>query len=130
MAGVTARRPRSVKVWVSLGKDAATIPDLTGQTERTAEVRVRQDGLVLASVTEIQSADYQADTVVAQAPAPGTRGDTVSILVNRGARSTTYVMPDLIGVDGERSGRLPPRTRISRGGGWQSSVSGLYRRAS
>jgi len=103
LAGVTARRPRSVKVWVSLGKDAATIPDLTGQTERTAEVRVRQDGLVLASVTEIQSGDYQPDTVVAQAPAPGTRGDTVSILVNRGARSTTYVMPDLIGVDGERS---------------------------
>jgi serine/threonine-protein kinase len=100
--GVTARRPRSVKVWVSLGKDAATVPDLRGQTERTAQVRLAQDGIALASVAEIQSADFAPDTIVGQNPSPGVRGDSVAVLVNRGERSTNYVMPDLIGVDGER----------------------------
>jgi serine/threonine-protein kinase len=102
-AGVTARRPRSVKVWVSLGSEAASVPDLSGQTERTAQARLQEDGLALASLAEIRSDAYPTDAVVAQAPAPGSRGDRVSLLVNRGERSTSYIMPDLIGVDGERA---------------------------
>ena len=43
-----------------------------------------------------------ADTVVAQEPPPGSQGTEVSLLVNRGERSDSYVMPDLIGVNGNR----------------------------
>ena len=41
-AGSTARRSRTVKVWLSAGQHAALIPTLTGETERTAQLRLAQ----------------------------------------------------------------------------------------
>lgn len=105
-AATSVRRGRSVKVWVSAGQRAATVPRLIGDTERTATLQLQQDGLALASVSEIRSNDYPADLVVAQEPAAGRPGTQVSILVNRGERAATYVMPDLIGVNGERAATM------------------------
>ena len=101
--GTRVRRARSVRVWVSAGEATTTVPDLVGQTERTAQMRLQQDGLTLAAVAEIRSHDYPTEAVVAQEPAPKVPGDRVALLVNRGERSATYVMPDLIGVDGDRA---------------------------
>jgi eukaryotic-like serine/threonine-protein kinase len=101
--GIRVRRARSVRVWVSAGEVATTVPDLVGQTERTAQMRLQQDGLTLAAVAEIRSHDYAAEAVVAQEPAASVKGDRVALLVNRGGRTSMYVMPDLIGVDGERA---------------------------
>lgn len=100
------RRGRSVKVWLSAGKRVARVPSLVGETERSAALRLEQDGLALAAVSEIRSSDYPADTVVAQAPEPGGTGTEVRLLVNRGGGSGGYVMPDLIGVNGERAADL------------------------
>ena len=102
-AGVRVRRARSVRVWVSAGEATTTVPDLVGQTERTAQMRLQQDGLSLAAVAEIRSHDYPTEAVVAQEPAPAVAGERVALLVNRGERAATYVMPDLIGVDGDRA---------------------------
>jgi serine/threonine-protein kinase len=107
--GAKTRRERSVKVWVSGGPRAATVPALVGESERTAQLRAQQDGLQLASFAEIRSADYTAGTVVAQSPAPKQStpsGARVTLLVNRGERGVTYVMPDLIGVNGDRAADL------------------------
>lgn len=101
--GVEARRQRSIRVWVSSGPRSTTVPVLVGQTERTARVRIEQDGLAIASVSEFRSPDYPADAVVAQDPAPSSRAPQVSLLLNRGEQATTYVMPDLIGMNGERA---------------------------
>jgi serine/threonine-protein kinase len=101
--GVLARRPRGVKVWVSLGAQGSTAPDLAGQTERTAQLRLQQDGLQVASVAEVRLSELPPDSIVAQTPAPGARTDRVSLLVNRGERAAGFIMPDLIGVDGERA---------------------------
>lgn len=101
--GVQARRQRSVRVWLSAGSRAATVPPLVGQTERTARIRLDQDGLAIGSVSEFRSPEYPADAVVAQNPSPATRADAVSLLVNRGEQAMPYVMPDLIGVNGERA---------------------------
>jgi eukaryotic-like serine/threonine-protein kinase len=105
-AGVRTRRERSVKVWVSAGPRANTVPALLGESERTAQLRLQQDGLQLASTSEIRSSDYPAGTVVAQNPPPKSSGGTVALLVNRGERGATYVMPDLIGVNGDRAADL------------------------
>jgi serine/threonine-protein kinase len=105
-AGVRTRRERSVKVWVSAGPRANTVPALLGESERTAQLRLQQDGLQLASTSEIRSSDYPAGTVVAQNPAPKSSGGSVALLVNRGERGATYVMPDLIGVNGDRAADL------------------------
>lgn len=102
-SGARVRRARSIRVWVSAGEVATVVPDLVGQTERTAQMRLQQDGLTLAAVAEIRSHDYAAEAVVAQEPAPTVKGDRVALLVNRGGQASTYVMPDLIGVDGDRA---------------------------
>jgi serine/threonine-protein kinase len=104
--GVSTRRERSIKVWVSSGPRALVIPGLIGETERTAQLRVQQDGLELGGIAEVRSADYPADAIIAQTPAPKSHAPRVSLLVNRGERGATYVMPDLIGVNGDRAADL------------------------
>jgi len=102
-AGSVARRQRSVRVWLSAGQRAAKVPMLTGETERAAQLRLAQDGLELAGIAEIRSQDYPADIVVAQQPPANAASARVALLVNRGERGVTYVMPDLIGVNGDRA---------------------------
>ena len=41
--------------------------------------------------------------MVAQDPPGQSRAGRVSLLLNRGEEATTYVMPDVIGIDGERA---------------------------
>jgi serine/threonine-protein kinase len=116
--GTRTRPQRSVKVWVSAGPRSSILPAFIGESERTAQLRVQQDGLELAGVSEIRSADYPADVVVAQTPPPSSAGGRVSLLVNRGQRAATYVMPDLIGVNGDRASDL------LRNHGFRASVVG------
>jgi beta-lactam-binding protein with PASTA domain len=104
--GSTARRQRSVKVWLSAGPRATFVPVLTGESERTAQMRLAQNGFALTAVSEIRSHEFPADVVVAQEPPPKTASAAVSLLVNRGDRGATYVMPDLIGVNGDRAAEV------------------------
>ena len=101
--GAAARRQRTIRVWVSSGPRTTTVPGLVGQNERTARMRVDEEGLEVATVSEFRSPDYPADAVIAQDPAPSSRAPRVSMLLNRGEQATTYVMPDLIGTNGERA---------------------------
>lgn len=107
-AGLTTRRQRSVRVWLSAGPRSATVPVLSGETERAAQARLAEDGLQLAGVAEIRSPNYASDVVIAQDPAAQAGGTAagVTLLVNRGQQGASYVMPDLIGVDGERAAAL------------------------
>jgi eukaryotic-like serine/threonine-protein kinase len=101
--GASTRRERSVKVWVSSGPRATIVPALLGESERTARLRLQQDGLELAAVSEVRSAEYPADAVIAQTPPAKSNAPRVALLLNRGERGATYVMPDLIGVNGDRA---------------------------
>jgi len=101
--GAQARRQRTIRVWVSSGPRTTSVPVLVGQTERMARMRLQEEGLDIAAVSEFRSPDYSADAVVAQDPAPASRAPRVSVLLNRGEQATTYVMPDLIGTAGERA---------------------------
>ena len=103
--GVRTRGERSIKVWISAGPRAMIIPALIGESERTAQLRLQQEGLELTAVSEIRSADYSA-AVVAQTPPPKTSAVQISLLVNRGESGATFVMPDLIGINGDRSADL------------------------
>jgi eukaryotic-like serine/threonine-protein kinase len=104
--GVSTRRDRSVKVWVSAGPRTTIVPALIGESERTALMRVRQEGLETDQVAAFRSADYPSDAVIAQTPVAKSNAPKVSLLVNRGERGATYVMPDLIGVNGDRAADL------------------------
>jgi serine/threonine-protein kinase len=106
LPGVSLRRERSVKVWISAGARSTIVPALTGESERTAQMRVQQEGLAISQVAAFRSTDYPPDAVIAQTPAPKSNSPEVSLLVNRGERGATYVMPDLIGVNGDRAADL------------------------
>ena len=102
-SGSAARRQRSVRVVLSAGAYVALAPSLLGETQRSAEIRVAQDGLSIGAVTEIRSALYPPDVVVAQDPPASTQTAEIRLLVNRGEDRATYVMPDLIGLNGDRA---------------------------
>ena len=104
--GSVARRQRSVKIWLSAGQRALIVPALIGETERTAQLRLAQDGLTLTGVSEIRSQRSASDIVVAQTPPAKSVAGQVSLLVNRGERGASYVMPDLIGVNGDRAAEI------------------------
>ena len=105
-AGTRTRRERSVKVWVSAGPRSTIVPTLLGDSDRAAQLRLQQDGLQLAGVSEVRSSEYPPDAVIAQNPEPKSNAPKVAILVNRAERGATYVMPDLIGVNGDRAADL------------------------
>jgi beta-lactam-binding protein with PASTA domain len=105
-AGASTRRERSVKVWISSGPRSTAVPALLGESERTARMRLQQEGVELSGTSEIKSGDYQADAIVAQTPPAKSIAAGVALLVNRGERGATYVMPDLIGVNGDRAADL------------------------
>jgi eukaryotic-like serine/threonine-protein kinase len=104
--GTTTRRQRGIRVWVSGGPRAIVAPRLIGESERAAQIRLTQDGLSTASLAEIRDADYPPGVVVAQDPPPDTHTAEIRLLVNRGEDRLTYVMPDLIGVNGDRAADL------------------------
>ncbi len=88
------RRPAAsaaCKVWLSAGLRATSMPALAGETERTAQLRLAQDGLALASVSEIRSPEYPSD-VVARAGAArqerAARASRCSSTAATGARAT------------------------------------------
>jgi hypothetical protein len=90
-------------VWVSSGPRTTVVPVLAGQTERTARLRLDQEGLALGAVSEIRSSTYAPDTVVAQNPAPRGSAPDVAMLVNRAEPALVYVMPDVVGTDAVRA---------------------------
>ena len=105
-AGSVARRQRSIKVFLSAGQRSATVPQLVGETERTAQLRIAQDGLTLIAVSEIRSQGFAPNVVVAQMPPAKSAGGRVALLVSRGERGASYLMPDLIGVNGDRAAEM------------------------
>lgn len=116
--GLSTRSGRSVKVWLSSGASSGSTPTLIGQSERGARARLAEDSLRLRGVSEIRSNRYPADAVVAQEPPPRGSAAAVSVLINRGERGATYVMPDLIGVHGADA------AEVLRARGFRVSVVG------
>ena len=91
---------------MSAGPRATTAPGVTGESQRSAELKLAESGFAVRAVSEIRSEDYPADAIVAQQPPAKTPAASVAILVNRRDRGMTYVMPDLIGVNGDRAAEI------------------------
>ena len=104
--GIATRRRRSIKLWLSSGTTSGFVPTLVGESERGARQRLAENAFELDGVAEIRSSRYPTDAVVAQEPPPSGSGTAVSLLVNRGERGRTYVMPDLIGVNGTTAAEI------------------------
>jgi beta-lactam-binding protein with PASTA domain len=100
LAGVKVRRGWGIRVAQSLGPQRVAIPDVTGESERVAELNVRRRGLELGPMAQVNLPDAPADQVVSQSPpanASGVAVPKISLLVSRGPEPAAYVMPNFIG---------------------------------
>lgn len=98
--GTKVRRGWSIRVAQSLGPQRVTIPDVTGGSERIAELNIRRRGLSLGSVAHVNLPDSPLDQVISQSPPPNASGVSapkINLLVSDGAEPPTYVMPNLTG---------------------------------
>ena len=53
--GSTARRQRTVRIWLSAGARVSTVPAVTGDSQRIAEAQLSQDGIAVGAISEIRS---------------------------------------------------------------------------
>src|SRR6516162_4734074 len=100
LPGEVVRRGWHVRVAESMGPQRVTIPDLTGDSERSAEINVRRRGLEMGTMAVATVPDASPDQVVAQSPpanALNVSTPKVSVLVAAGEERKSYVMPDLRG---------------------------------
>jgi serine/threonine-protein kinase len=102
-AGTRARTQRPVRVWVSTGPRLKSIPRMVGESERTARIRLDQSDIEIAALTEVRSAAYPPDTIIAQSPDANAAGTRIKLLVSRGETPVAYVMPDVTGANGEHA---------------------------
>jgi eukaryotic-like serine/threonine-protein kinase len=99
--GEKVRRGWHVRVAESMGPQRVTIPDLTGDSERSAEINIRRRGLEMGSMAVAEIPDASPDQVVAQSPpanATNVSAPKVSMLVAATEDRKSYVMPDLRGM--------------------------------
>jgi beta-lactam-binding protein with PASTA domain len=99
-AGSQVRRGWQVRVAESLGPQRVEIPNVTGQSERVANINIRRRGLDVGAIAQMRLADTPEGQVLAQAPPPNASGVSapkISLLVAEAPLPQTFVMPNLIG---------------------------------
>jgi len=100
LAGTKVRRGWQLRVAQSMGPQRVSIPDVTQQSERAAELNIRRRGLEIGSVAEIQLPGIPADQVLAQSPpanANQVAAPRTSLLVAVAADAPAFVMPNFVG---------------------------------
>jgi beta-lactam-binding protein with PASTA domain len=100
-AGSRVRHGWQVRVTVSLGPQQVTIPDVTGEPERTAAINIRRDSLDLGTLAHMD-APGDPDLVLAQTPPPdaGVDQPRVSLLLSSSANGAagSVVTPSFVGM--------------------------------
>jgi eukaryotic-like serine/threonine-protein kinase len=100
LPGTKVRRGWQLRVARSMGPQRVSIPDVTKQSERAAELNIRRRGLEVGSTAEIQLPGTVADQVLAQSPpanASQVSAPRTSLLVAAAADAPAFVMPNFVG---------------------------------
>ena len=99
-AGTPVRGRTRVSVVVSLGEESSSVPELFGESWRSAQLLLSRAGLRLGGVTRAPSDEVGQDLVVGSDPPAESvlpRGTPVSLLISTGLGADEFVMPDLVG---------------------------------
>ena len=100
LPGTKVRRGWQVRVAQSLGPLRVVIPDVTGQSERAAELNIRRRGLELVSTAEVQIPGLPPDQVLSQSPAANASqvaAPKISLLLTATADPEVFTMPSFLG---------------------------------
>jgi beta-lactam-binding protein with PASTA domain len=110
--GIKVRRGWSIRVAQSLGPLRVAIPDVTGGSERVAELNILRRGLSLGSTAHVNLPDVPLDRVISQSPtanASDVAAPKISLLVSDG--------PELqdAGIKVGKVSVLPPASTLPAG---------------
>jgi eukaryotic-like serine/threonine-protein kinase len=100
LPGTKVRRGWQLRVAQSMGPQRVSIPDVTKESERAAELNISRRGVEVASVAEIQLPGMPADQVLAQSPpanASQVAAPKTSLLVTATPSAPAFVMPNFVG---------------------------------
>jgi serine/threonine-protein kinase len=99
-AGMIVREGKVIKVVISQGGEIVYVPNLVGQTLRSADIALRYSTLVLGEVSRKFSVNVNKDIVISQDVLTGSKVDkdsVVNIVVSDGLPPTGIIlMPNLI----------------------------------
>jgi eukaryotic-like serine/threonine-protein kinase len=99
-AGSQVRRSWQIRAAESLGPQRIEIPDLTGQSERAADLNLRRRGIELGMVARTDISEMADERVIAQSPPPSARGISsprISLLFGTPGAPQAFVMPNFAG---------------------------------
>jgi eukaryotic-like serine/threonine-protein kinase len=97
-AGAEAQAGSPVNVFVSSGPAQVHVPDVTGQSQASAQAALTTAGLAVGAVTKQTTAEQSPGTVLAQSPAGGSSlspGGKVSLTVAQAPKETA--VPSVLG---------------------------------
>jgi eukaryotic-like serine/threonine-protein kinase len=99
-AGTVVRGGWELRLAISLGPQSVVIPQVVGQSGRTANIILQQRGLQLSSVATMDMPNSTAGQVLGQDPpanAQDVEAPKLSYLVSDGPPPQAFVMPSFVG---------------------------------
>ena len=98
--GIRVRRGGRLRVALSLGAMRAQIPDITGQSQRVAEINLHRRGLELGTIALTKVPGAELGQIIGQSPSPNSssaNAPRVDVLIADPIAGEAYVMPNLTG---------------------------------
>ena len=104
-SGTKIKEKSYIIVYVTSELIEVSVPDLSGYDLKKSEEILEESGLKKGYVSYIDADDVPVDFIVSQSYPFGVKvpsGTEVDILVSRGKREKSFIMPDIIGMRAER----------------------------
>jgi len=96
------KRNRIVELEVSLGPELIKVPDVKGETLRSARIKILNARFLISpNIKEVYNEEVAAGRVISQIPEAGElkpEGTEIALEVSKGAKPEYISMPDLIGL--------------------------------
>ncbi len=94
-AGSTVREGRVIRVWISEGNEMVFVPNTVGSDLRSAQLAIRQAGLLVDQVENAYSVTYDKGLIVSQTPKADSlvqKGEKVSLVLSNGQPPSSVVL--------------------------------------
>ena len=99
-AGTKVKRGFEVRLARSIGPQRVTIPDVTGQTSRAAQINLERRGLDVGTTALVSLPGATPDQVMAQSPpanANGVSAPRISLLIGAPLGAPAFITPNFVG---------------------------------
>jgi serine/threonine-protein kinase len=114
---MTVKEGKIIKVTISQGGQMVYVPNVIGQTTRSAEITVRSSGLTLGEETTRYSLMVEKDRVISQDPAGGTASEKdaiVNMVISAGQPpANVKLMPNFTGRDVSAAKEWADKNRLN-----------------